>query len=356
MTLTFNHALIAGISTPAICAKSIADLIRTEFQNEVQTETVELGIESAAQTLRDAGRHVIGFEDAAELGKWAPEGTDTWVIAGHDSPSVDPAPKTPASRTPQGSEIGGVGTLLALAGLDPTRAYATSRDLLEDIQAKYGAWSALNPGDEVWFHDLEMVRHMRSLALQNIGRRRLHVAAATARPLLGLDTTLAMDQNGHPVDVVSHNTLAELTRFYTLYTQVGEAEKLSTPVQSYARQVGTGSGLGLGALALGLRGALTPLADALVDATDFENRLDSGDLLIATLPQLHPQTVADSAIEQLGELAAQRAIPFIVFTHESSLSTHELSEWGIHAAYVVGEENGLEKVRRVVCGTWIRRT
>ena len=355
MTYTFNRVLIAGETAPALNTRNIATLIDAEFGGDVHAHDIDLSKERAEETLRNAGLNVINAESVADIDMWGPEGEDTWLVADHASPEVNPVNDIPQSETPSGSEIGGAGTLLALAGLDPKRAYASAKDLVNDIVAKCGSWSAIAPGEEVWFQNRDLLHHVRSLALQNVGNRRLRVASATERPLLGLDSTLAMGENGQPVNVIEPQTIGQLTKFYTVYTQIGEAEKLSQSVNSYARQIGSGGGLGIGALALGLRGTLSQLSDALIQATDLKNEMASSDLLIEIIPELHPQTVVDSPLQKLGELAAEFSIPVIVFTHESSLSNHELAEWGIHAAYVVEDADALVKVKRVLKGTWIRR-
>lgn len=354
MTYTFNRVLIAGETTPALNTRDIAALISAEFNGAVESHAIDLSRDKAEETLRSAGLNLISTDDIAKVSKWGPEGADTWLVADHASPKVNPVQSVPQFETEQGAEIGGVGTLLALAGLDPRRAYASAKDVIAEIVSKYGSWSALAPGEEVWFQNRELMHHVRSLALQNIGNRRLHVASATERPLLGLDSTLAMAENGQPVNVIEPQTLGQLTKFYTVYTQIGEAEKLSQSVSSYARQIGSGGGLGIGALALGLRGTLSQLSDVLIQATGLEKELANSDLLIEIIPQLHPQTVADSPLQKLGELAAELAIPVIVFTHEASLSNHELAEWGIHASYVVDPKAAMTKVKRVLKGTWIR--
>ncbi|MDO5048459.1 MAG: glycerate kinase [Actinomycetaceae bacterium] len=361
MTYTFNRVLIAGESTPAINTRDIHQLIAAEFAGDVQALDVDLSLDKATQTLIDAGLTVICEPDLTDPTSWGQPGTDTWLVAGHDKPSVNPVAATPQPETAAGYNIGGVGTLLALAGLDPKLAYASSKDVENQIVDKYGSWSAITAREGVWYSNLELLRHVRSLALQNIGNRRLRVASATERPLLGLDSTLAMDENGHPVNVIEPATLGALTAFYNVYTQVGESEKLTQSAQSagqipnsYARQIGSGGGLGIGALAMGLRGSLHQLSDVLIEATQLEDELAKTDLLIEIIPTLHPQTIADSPLQKLGELAATHAVPVILFTHESSLSNHELAEWGIHAAYVVSANSSLDKVRRVLRGTWIR--
>lgn len=353
MTYTFNNLVVAG-EQAAISANDVANLVHSQFHGEIAARAFDLDPRYASDTLTAAGLHVCPAHDLGKIEAWAGEGETTWVVARHDTPSTDLVNETPQAHTDH-TEIGAVGTLLALAGIDPALAFVSRADIARALGESVSASEAARLRDEVWFKDPQLVREMRKRALAVISNRELAVAAATERPLLGLDSTLAMGPAGEALDVVGPATIRALTQFYARYSEISEAEKLVADPNSYARRVGSGAGLGIGALALGLRGRLQPLAQVLSETLGLEQAIASCDLVIGIIDTLHPQTIADSPIRVLGEFAAEAAAPVIVFTHETSLSNHELSEWGIHQAYVVRRDQVESDVARILSGTWVRK-
>ncbi|MDO5035029.1 MAG: hypothetical protein Q4E01_06580 [Actinomycetaceae bacterium] len=348
MTYTFERIIVAG-EHAEFDSSDLAAQIGELFDSAVHATPVDLEPARAEQSLTRAGLHVVSSNHLADVQAWAPPGQTTWVVAGHDAPQADPATEVP-STIAEHPEVGAIGTLLALAGVKPSFAFATAHEIAEQLGA-----TLAGGGTQVWFENRDLVDEMRRRALARMGGRSLAVASATERPLLGLDSTLAMSNDGQPIDVVGPQTLRALTRFYATFSEIGESEQLVQAGASYARRVGSGGGLGIGALALGLRGQLAGLPQVLADAYRLSDLIEESDLVIGIIDTLHPQTIADSPIRMLGDYAAEAAAPLIVFTHETSLSNHELSEWGIHQAYVVGRESARSDVARILTGTWIRR-
>lgn len=348
MTYTFNRVVVAG-EQAALESKDVARIITTIFEGAVSAVAVDLEPSHAATNLAAVGMHVCPREQLGNVQAWAPEGKTTWVVAGHEEPSADPVTSLPQSST-KNAEIGAIGTLMELAGVPARKAFASAAEVSAaigtEIQGDAGA---------VWFENRDLLAQVRSRALDSIGNRNLAIASTTERPLLGLDSTLAQGPTGSALNTVGQLAVRGLTAFYQKLSDIGQAEQLAPSSFSFARAVGSGAGLGVGALALGLRGQLTSLAEVLAESFDLRHQVAQAELVVGVIDTLHPQTVADSPIRMLGALAAEYALPCIVLTHESSLSNHELSEWGIHQAYVIDRRRADSDVSRILAGTWIRK-
>ena len=348
MTYTFNHVVVAG-EQAALESKDIANIIATIFEGGVFATAIDLDTAHAATNLAAMGMHVCAREQLGNVQAWAAEGKTTWVVTGHEEPSANPVTSLPQSST-KNAEIGAIGTLMELAGVPAKRAFASVAEVSGAIGTEIEG-----EADAVWFENHDLMAQVRFRALNSIGNRNLTVASATERPLLGLDSTLAQGPTGSALDTVGQQAVRGLTSFYQKLSDIGQAEQLAPSSISFARAVGSGAGLGIGALALGLRGRLTSLAEVLAEAFDLRKQIAQADLVVGVIDTLHPQTIADSPIRMLGSLAAEYALPCIVFTHESSLSNHELSEWGIHQAYVIDRGRADSDVSRILAGTWIRK-
>ncbi|EPD30372.1 glycerate kinase [Gleimia europaea] len=348
MTYTFNRVAVAG-ERATLESKDVASIIATIFQGAIAVEEVDLEPAHAATNLDSRGMHVCARQQLGNIEAWAPEGKTTWVVAGHDEPAANPVTTLPQSLT-NNPEIGAIGTLMQLAGIPAECAFAS----VAEVNTAIGTEN-LGGANTAWFENRDLLAQVRGRALDKIGNRSLAVASATERPLLGLDSTLAQGYGGNALNVVGQHAVRALTQFYQQFSDIAQAEQLAPASTSFARAVGSGAGLGIGALALGLRGQLTGLPEVLADAFNLRQHVAAADLVVGIIDTLHPQTIADSPIRMLTALAAEYALPCILFTHESSLSKHELSEWGIHQAYVIDRSKANSDVSRILAGTWIRK-
>lgn len=365
MTNPFRTLTIAGeaVADPArgirLSPASLAEELKRRFAHTITVHSIDLSVTNAPTLLASHSRTLVNAAQLADKSAWAPPGADTYIIAAHESNRVDPLGERtpPVPRVDSATSTGAIATLLSLASLDPSLAFASSHDVYSAIEDRYGGWEdiACTP-TEPWYANLELLRHVRSLAITSIGNRRLHALTTTSRPLLGLDSTLAVTPDGRADHTMSATTLSAITYFYRQLTLVSEAENL-TPGDdgSYARRAGSGGGGGIAALARGLRGISNPLIETLARTIQLDDRIGESDLLVTLTDTLHPQTVHDSPAEYLGERAMALGVTHIAITRECSLSRHEQSEWGLNAVYAANSHNLDQYALRVLCSTWLRQ-
>lgn len=351
MTTYFDTLTIAGadltdpVSGEIVTTEKIADHVRDHVCSPTVVNAIDVALPRAADILSREGHVVISPENISDLEQWAPPGRETLIVAHHED-----------SDTLIETDYGRIGTLLKLAGIPAHDPLASSRAILHLLEESHGAWEQFAVSDDdVWFNNTDLLRHVRRLAITRIGGRQVRVLTTTSRPLLGLDSTLALGPDTLPTTGLAAEVIPRLTQFYTKYTMISEAENLTrSEVGSYARLPGSGAGQGLAALTNGIRGTVMPLAEQLLSLPTNAEKINQSDLIITTIKSLHPQTVHDSHIGPLGEMAAAQATPLIAFTNETSLSRHEQAEWGLHAVYQVPSGNVCSYIGRVLSSTWLR--
>ncbi|MDO5720120.1 MAG: glycerate kinase [Actinomycetaceae bacterium] len=351
MTEHFRALTVAGeeLTDPAtaevISPAKLVDDIR-QISGSVDTHTVDVTARCAPDTLQQAGYHVIPSHQVKNLERWASPGRETLTIAHHEvsAPDADGDP-------------GRIDALLELAGITGQDPNASSRTILMALERIHGSWEPLRVAEDApWFTQRELLKQIRRLAMTRMAGRHLRVLTTTSRPLLGLDSTLAVTKNGMATTGISTQLISNLTQFYSNYTMISEAENLApSAVTNYARLPGSGAAHGLAALTLGLRGSVTPLVEQLLSIPSNRQKFSNSNLIVTTIDTLHPQTVHDSHIGPLAEIAAAQATPLIAFTHETSLSRHEQAEWGLHAVYQVPAGSISSFIVRVLTSTWLRK-
>ncbi|MDO5728972.1 MAG: hypothetical protein Q4P71_05030 [Actinomycetaceae bacterium] len=365
MTLPFQTLTVVGetIIDPATSVRlppaDLAQALEREFGDEITVHSIDLSLENSRSLLESCDLTVLDTADVSDIETWAPPGADTFVIANHLPTSFDPLAggSVPVGHIDPQATTGAITIFLAIAGLDPRLAFASSQTVYQAIDKRYGSWEtiACSPS-EPWYANRELLRHVRRLAITTIGNRRLHTLTSTSRPLLGLDSTLAITPDGNADNTISPLTIAAITHFYRQLTLVAEAENLTSgDDRSYARRPGSGGGRGLAALTGAVRGVTTPLIDTLARLTDLDNQLAQSDLVVSLIQTLHPQTVHDSIVEYLGARTTELGTIHIAITSDSSLSRHEQSEWGLNAVYAARGNDLHHYALRVLRSTWLRQ-
>ncbi|WIK65167.1 hypothetical protein [Gleimia hominis] len=301
MSLPFNRVILTAEPAAPVSQRTLETIVTHRHVAQLRVDSVT---QAAAQTCGQAETSLFG-ETIAEARS---------VVAGHEEAT-------------------------AQAGLD--HLIAIAQVPAEEVTLK--AWQ-----------DQTFLRELRARALRELAGEQLEVLYTTSRPLFGLDSVMAQHPDGTP-RAFNPQEQARLGQIWkNLQRIVDEGNLVGRPAdQAITRIPGSGAGAGLGAIALLLRGALAPYYPQWAR----ENLKDSDErtLVIWVGSALHPQTVADSSLEALGETAAQNGSVLIAFANESSLSPHELAQWGVNSAYIINNDP-VAYLTRVIWGTWLRAT
>ncbi|MCM3898515.1 glycerate kinase [Schaalia meyeri] len=177
-------------------------------------------------------------------------------------------------------------------------------------------------------------------------------SASTARPLLGLDSVLAVAPDLSAVDEQDAETTALLTRVFARHPH--RRELLAGPQAHPARAYGSGAGGGVGAVVAAIGGRIVATGDLLARLTPLEAQLEEADLLIVAEPELASPLLAESTVDALTNAAATRALPVVGLTRRSSLSRVERAQWGLHGVFETEGSITLEDAGRRIARTWLR--
>lgn len=178
-------------------------------------------------------------------------------------------------------------------------------------------------------------------------------AASTARPLLGLDSVLAVAPNLEPIEAQDTALTAALTQVFA-HRPLGRHQLLDGADVHPARQRGSGAGGGVGAVIAAIGGRIVSTGDLLSQLLDLDDMLESCDLVIVAEPELSSPLLAESTLDCVTRAAATHALPVVAITHRSSLSHFEKAEWGLHGVFETGGSVTLEDAGRRVARTWLR--
>ncbi|MDO5060134.1 MAG: hypothetical protein Q4D73_00705 [Actinomycetaceae bacterium] len=336
MTRPFQKVLIVG---QPLFAGAPSDLLSLPKQQcpDVTFQAWDTSVAGLTELLRAQNQVVINLDELTALEKWAPPGQVTTVIADHL--------RTPRNlfdtQLPSHEWGAGIGLLATWAGW----SYQRVLDLFNLPKNQLAAQVAI------------LIREAR----QGLNGRRLQVLGLSERPLLGADSVLVADPDSLPVWGLAPQDLAAVTDFYQAATDYlasqtvlklsGVAERDLNP----ARAEGSGVGHGLGALPALLHGFRGRALETFLTVSGLEAELAADTLVVAAVPQLHPQTAAMSVLGVLKDLTVAASAPLIVFSDESSLSKHELFEWNVTACYGGrGRELTPADYSRILTQTWLR--
>ena len=178
-------------------------------------------------------------------------------------------------------------------------------------------------------------------------------AASTARPLLGLDSVLAVSPDLEPIEDQDTALTAVLTQAFA-HRPLGRHQLLDGVDVHPARQRGSGAGGGVGAVIAAIGGRIVATGDLLSQLLGLETALDGVDLVIVAEPELASPVLAESTLDCITRAAATHALPVVAITHRSSLSHFEKAEWGLHGVFETEGSVTLEDAGRRVARTWLR--
>ena len=178
-------------------------------------------------------------------------------------------------------------------------------------------------------------------------------AASTQRPLLGLDSVLAVAPDLEPIEAQDTALTASLTQAFA-HRPLGRQQLLDGADVHPARQRGSGAGGGVGAVIAATGGRIVATGDLLSSLLGLEEMLDGADLVIVAEPELASPLLAESTLDCVTRVAATHALPVVAITHRSSLSHFEKAEWGLHGVFETEGSVTLEDAGRRVARTWLR--
>ena len=178
-------------------------------------------------------------------------------------------------------------------------------------------------------------------------------AASTARPLLGLDSVLAVAPDLEPIEVQDTALTAALTQAFA-HRPLGRHQLLDGVDVHSARQRGSGAGGGVGAVVAAIGGRIVSTGDVLSQLLRLDDLVSGADLVIVAEPELSSPLLAESTLDCITRAAAADALPVVAITHRSSLSHFEKAEWGLHGVFETEGSVTLEDAGRRVARTWLR--
>lgn len=178
-------------------------------------------------------------------------------------------------------------------------------------------------------------------------------AASTARPLLGLDSVLAVAPDLEPIEAQDTALTAALTQAFA-HRPLGRHQLLDGADVHPARQRGSGAGGGLGAVIAAIGGRIVATGDLLSSLLGLEEMLDGADVVIVAEPELASPLLAESTLDCVTRAAATHALPVVAITRRSSLSHFEKAEWGLHGVFETEGSVTLEDAGCRVARTWLR--
>ena len=178
-------------------------------------------------------------------------------------------------------------------------------------------------------------------------------AASTARPLLGLDSVLAVAPDLEPIEAQDTALTAALTQAFA-HRPLGRHQLLDGVDVHPARQRGAGAGGGVGAVVAAIGGRIVSTGDVLSQLLRLDDLVSGADLVIVAEPELASPVLAESTLDCITRAAATHALPVVAITHRSSLSHFEKAEWGLHGVFETEGSVTLEDAGRRVARTWLR--
>lgn len=178
-------------------------------------------------------------------------------------------------------------------------------------------------------------------------------AASTARPLLGLDSVLAVAPDLEPLENQDIALTAALTQAFA-HRPLGRRQLLEGQDVHPARLRGSGAGGGVGAVVAAIGGRIVSTGDLLSQLLDLDDIMEGCDLVIVAESELSSPLLAESTLDRVTSAAAAHALPVVAITRRSSLSHFEKAEWGLHGVFETEGSVMLEDAGRRIARTWLR--
>ncbi|MDC4232933.1 glycerate kinase [Actinomyces sp. B33] len=184
--------------------------------------------------------------------------------------------------------------------------------------------------------------------------RDLVAAASTRRPLLGLDSVMAVGVDLGPRSAQDRELTAALTRAFSRLAPVrAPLGVIGSSDPGPGRIPGSGAGGGAAAMIRALGGRIIPTGDLLASQTRLTRELDGADLVIVLEPRLTSPDLAEAALDSATGAAAARALPVVAVGVSSTLSPHERAEWGLHGVMTTEGARPLFDIGARLARTWI---
>lgn len=185
----------------------------------------------------------------------------------------------------------------------------------------------------------------------------LVAAASTTRPLVGLDSVLAVAPGLEPrpgqdpgLTALLSRELARRPRSRTLLAQAAPGPSTGAGPAS-AR--GSGSGGGAAAVIAAIGGRIVDTGALLVALGPLRHHLEGADLLVACEPDLSFPALAESCLDSITAAAAPWAIPVVALAARSTLSAHERAQWGLHGVFATDGALNLGAAGARIARTWL---
>lgn len=185
----------------------------------------------------------------------------------------------------------------------------------------------------------------------------LVAAASTTRPLVGLDSVLAVAPGLEPrpgqdpgLTALLSRELARRPRSRTLLAQAAPGPSTGAGPAS-AR--GSGSGGGAAAVIAAIGGRIVDTGALLVALGPLRHHLEGADLLVACEPDLSFPALAESCLDSITAAAAPWAIPVVALVARSTLSAHERAQWGLHGVFATDGALNLGAAGARIARTWL---
>ncbi len=202
---------------------------------------------------------------------------------------------------------------------------------------------------------LDAVAQLISEGKRVLANRDFIGAASTLRPLLGLDSVLALDVDAQARPYQDRDLSLVLSRLLSqpprpLLPLLDADTQGTTP----GRLAGSGLGGGVGAMIVAIGGRIVDTARFLAASTQLSDVVKGCDLALVLEPDLDSPKLAEAMLDTLTRSASSVAIPVVGVCETSSLSGHERAEWGLHGQFVTEGRVTLEEAGSRIARTWVR--
>ncbi len=225
-----------------------------------------------------------------------------------------------------------------------------------DVDCGFGFLSAFTGVDLSAGNLEEALPRAIAVGREILGGRDLIAAASTARPLLGLNSVLALGVDLEARTTQDRALTALLSRVLAAPARspLPLAGGSSADAGAPGRAPGSGAAGGAAAMIAAIGGRIVPTGNFLRAALDLDARMERADLVVVLEPSLHSPHLADALLDVVTETAAAFALPVVGLGVDSSLSGHERAEWGLHGQFLTEGRIGLAEAGARIARTWTR--
>lgn len=193
---------------------------------------------------------------------------------------------------------------------------------------------------------------------QELGEYAPILAATTLRPFTGMASMLAVNP-----DLTSREDLdvAIVGEWVAALDAADARARTSVPLAAGAPPrvstlPGGGAGGGIGAVIAAVGGQIVDAGDYLRDTAGLAQMLEDADMCVILEPYLHGPLLAESYVPTLTGACADYALPTLAVGVDSSLSRHEVAQWGLHGVMLGADSvDACENLGVRVAHTWLRR-